>query len=109
LIGFRWFLDFAQEVGAIEGSEAQALDRRARVALSLLADDQARRLVDADPVGLFMRLLRACLGSGRAHVRDAQGNRPEDPALWGWCQREVTTSQGPRMEWQAQGSTIGWL
>ena len=50
-----------------------------------------------------MARLRGALATGQAHVADRQGQRPAEPAVWGW-QRKAT---GPG--WIPRGTRIGWV
>lgn len=109
LVGLQWLLRFAAEVGAIDERRRQDLDGRARVAFSRLAAEQSRHLIDADPVGLFMRLVRSCLSSGRAHVCDTNGDRPGKAEAWGWREQSGGVGEHAWVKWQQQGSCIGWL
>jgi hypothetical protein len=109
LLGFQLFVQFAVEVGAIQESERQALEGRAKAALRQLTDEQTRHLTEADPVGIFMRHVRSCLSSGRAHICGSDGAEPEDPKLWGWTQRVIGTGEHARTEWESHGKCIGWL
>jgi hypothetical protein len=103
--GWRCWLDFAQEVGAITAPGRAVLDLRVWTALVAAGSAQAEHVQATDPTAIFLRLLAGALASGRAHVAGANGAKPKDPGAWGW--RSVLTRAGP--EWQPQGLRVGWL
>lgn len=49
---------------------------------------------------MFLSLLQAAIGAGRAHVARRDGDRPEDPQDWGWRHDA---------EWRPMGERVGWL
>jgi hypothetical protein len=100
-LGLRYFLTFAQAVGAASASEAETLWQRGWAALCAVAAAQAGHIEAAEPTGLFLRLLSAAISSGRAHVEAADGGMPASPQAWGWREE--------RDDWQSQGSLVGWL
>jgi hypothetical protein len=110
LLGLRYLLAFAVDVGAITARQQADLWARGEKALSEAAAEQASHLAAAEPTGYFLRILAAALASGRAHVASPGGREPAaTPEAWGW--RQVTTSSGQnaRGEWQAQGRRVGWV
>src|SRR5262249_38265924 len=108
-LGMRHFLEFAVSVGAIAPADRDELWSRARLAFVEVMGGQAEHLSTADPVDFYLRLLRAALASGRAHVSDRAGARPgECPESWGWRSREVGMARD-QSDWQPQGHRIGWL
>jgi hypothetical protein len=70
-------------------------------ALKELATIQSFQQV-SDPALLFLRLLRAALLGGQAHVVERRGGVPEFPERWGWRQKSDQA-------WVPQGTRIGWL
>jgi hypothetical protein len=102
-VGWRYFLAFAREAGALSKEEAEQLWKRGWEAFGEAAQSQAGHQADAEPSGKFLRLLSAALASGRAHVAGNDGNAPEDrPEAWGW--RRGNTGQ-----LESQGRRIGWI
>lgn len=102
LAGFDLYLSFAFENGAIRKDEAEALHHRALKALIEAATDQSSHQDDADPVQVFLRLVRATLSSGRGHLRSTLGDAPPAAAdALGWT--ETKDGVFPR------GKTIGWI
>jgi hypothetical protein len=107
--GWRHWLDYALEAGAIDQGERDSLARRAWVALLAAGEVQAEQVAAADPVTQFLRLLAGALASGRAYVSGLDGNAPDDAGAWGWREVTIGTGQYQRTEWQPQGLRIGWL
>lgn len=109
-LGLQHFLDFAQTIGAITKTERDALWHRAMTALRHVSGEQTDHIAAADPVDLFLRLVRAAVASGRAHLANPAGTWPaEKPESWGWQQRTVGAGSNERTDWQAQGHRIGWV
>jgi hypothetical protein len=104
-VGWRYFLRFAVDSGAITKSEFAELWHRGWQALLKIAAEQQEHQTAADPVPYFVRLLASALASKRAHVTNAEGAGPDIPEAWGW--RSVTI--GNNSGWQPQGKQIGWL
>jgi hypothetical protein len=106
-IGLHYFLEFAVELGAIDSTKRAELAERGWKALVAAAEQHADHLISAEPCSQFLRVLRAALASGRAHVADSAGNEPYNARAWGW--RSVTVGAGLREEWQPLGKRIGWV
>jgi len=100
-LGTRYFIMFAQEAGAVSGTEADALWQRGWAALTEVAAQQAAHIGTTEPTGLFIRLLSAAITSGRAYVDAPDGSMPANARAWGWREE--------RGDWQPQGSLVGWL
>jgi hypothetical protein len=111
--GWRYWLDYALEVGAIDAAARAALPRRVWQALLAAGTEQAAHVEAAEPTGQYLRLLAAALASGRAHVAGPGGLEPRDPAPWGWRGKAYTFSgpNGPETDtsWLPQGRRIGWV
>jgi hypothetical protein len=109
-LGLRHLLEFAVAVGAITGAQRDDLWQRGMIAFNTLTGEQADHIAAADPVDLFLRLVRAAVSSGRAHVANPAGEKPDENAVaWGWRSRDIGTGNREREEWHAQGHRIGWL
>jgi hypothetical protein len=111
-IGWRYFLRFAEEAGVITPDEGARMRVHVATALRQLENAQAAHLQDAEPAAQFLRFLRACIASGRAHVANLKGLEPHpanngsaNACTWGWRQVEV----GDHTVWQPQGKRVGWL
>jgi Domain of unknown function (DUF927) len=108
-VGFQYFLTFAQEIGAVDQSQAAELWQRCWEALEEVAAAQQEHQAASDPVRRFLELLGAAISSGRAHLSDSNGDAPEQATAWGWREVEVGVGDNVRTEWRPQGEHIGWL
>jgi hypothetical protein len=108
-VGFRYFLTFAQEVGAVDQSQAAKLWQRCWDALDEVAAAQQEHQAASDSVRRFLELLGAALSSGRAYLSDSNGDAPELATAWGWLEVVVGSGDYVRTEWRPQGEHIGWL
>lgn len=104
--GFRVFVNFAVEVGALPRQDADELVTASREALLEQAGEQGDYLRAADPAHRFLELIQAAVPAGEAHLAAASGGPPSDANRWGWQQVPVT--QGP-MGWRSRGDCIGWI
>jgi hypothetical protein len=110
VLGFDYFLRFAEESGAITGPEKSALEDRVQKAVLEIGKAQETYHQDADQVMAFLRLLRACITSGRAHVAATKGDEPQkSPEAWGWRSRTAGAGEHAREVWEFQGRRVGWL
>jgi hypothetical protein len=108
LAGFGLFLRFAQEIGALNATDARVLRDRSRAALLEVAAEQATHQGMSDPCDRFLALLRSVLSSGRACVASPTGECPEtSPQACGW--RVTGNPNDPQVVWQPQGRLIGWV
>ena len=69
LIGLKYFLEFAVEVGAITQEERSSLAQRSRAALCVAVAAQAAHVAVAEPTGVFLRLLSAAAGERTRTLR----------------------------------------
>ncbi len=108
-LGLRYFLNFAEDVGAISAQEAADLWNRGEKAFRQVGLSQGSHHDATDPALRFVELLASALASGNAHVADSAGNVPQNPNAWGW--RQVTVGHGVSAgtDWRPQGDRIGWL
>jgi hypothetical protein len=106
-VGFRYFLSFAQDIGALGRSEAEELEKRCWDALGEAAAAQGSTLMATDPVPRFFEFLAAAITSGRAHVAALDGDAPQRPGSWGW--RAEDRSDSAQTAWHPKGDRIGWL
>jgi hypothetical protein len=104
-LGLRYFLNFAQEAGALGDEAAQLLWERCWKALGAAAAPQADKQAENEPAGKFLNLVAALLSSGRAHLAATDGLEPDDPQAWGW--RNIRVGVSDRLE--PQGKRIGWV
>jgi hypothetical protein len=113
-VGVRWFLQFATAAGAISAQEWDQLWEQIWKGIAEAADEQAGHHTAAEPTDHFMRLLRAAVASGQAHVANKEGDAPEAPESWGWRLEDHarTRPEGPagyRVSYQPQGRRVGWI
>ena len=102
-LGFRYFLAYAEDIGAVNEEERQVLWKRCWSALGEAAAAQHRYQSASDPVERFLELLRAAVTSGRAHLAGPDGAAPKSPQAWGW-ERDKRSDI-----WRAKGDRIGWI
>jgi len=101
--GFEMWLQFANELGAVNDLERFDLKERGKRAFRELLDLQAPYHHASDLALRFISLLRAALATGRAHVANRVGRMPESPATWGWRPKPSGRGSIP------QGTRIGWV
>ena len=107
-IGIRYFLAYAQDVGAFTASETDELWKRCWSALLIGAESQSANQADTEPAQRFIQLLGAAISSGRAHIAGADGAEPDNPEAWGWRLLPAGTGDFRRQEWRSFGERIGW-
>jgi hypothetical protein len=107
-IGLKYFLEFAEETGAITAQEKAELLQSGWEALGDAAATQSEHVAAAEPCEHFVRLMSGALASGRAHFANSEGDRPADAGAWGWRKSEIRTGDGSD-RWEAQGRRIGWV
>lgn len=105
LTGFRLFLNYAQDVRALDAAGTQALEWRCRNALARAADEQAGHQAASEPAGQFLSLLKSAIASGQAHVANSDGAPPVNPAAWGWRAND----SGLDSSLKPLGRRAGWV
>ncbi len=108
-IGIERFLQFAEQVRAIDPEERIRLWERAWQALGDLSEAQSEHLLAAEPTAQFLDLLQAALASGEAHLAAPSGEAPADAVSWGWRLRTFGNGESEAGRWEPQGKRIGWL
>jgi hypothetical protein len=104
-LGLRYFLTYAEEVGAVSAQEAQELWARGWKAIREAAASQEAHQAVSEPAGRFIELLRSAISSGRAHIGSTDGERPEENAgALGWRKTDSEYE-----DWRPQGDRIGWV
>ncbi|MCC7169648.1 MAG: DUF3854 domain-containing protein [Planctomycetes bacterium] len=102
----EFFFTFCHTKGAITDAELRELHELAAATVGSVAAEQVEFLNTADPVNLFIRLLRSAISSGHAHVADVQGGQPKgNVAAFGWR----APSDSAAGELRAMGIRCGWL
>jgi hypothetical protein len=115
LVGLSYFLEFAQEVGALTAAECKGTWDLARAVLEAVAHAQDGHHDDDKPAHRFLALLRGALTSGKAHIAAIGGHAPRScPAAFGWRASEKGVPPGDRdaavaMGWTSRGDLIGWV
>ena len=102
--GWRMFLNFAVESGAITEEEAEVYWKTGWNALKLAGQQQKANQETTEPHKRFLDLLRGAITSGRAHVAARSGNVDDipNPGAWGWSKDAFGT-------WHAKGDCVGWI
>jgi hypothetical protein len=107
--GLDLFLQFAEEVGAIEKGQGPVLHRGA---VRLLEGDVAAQNEEQqseDPVVLFLGAIGEALSAGRAHVATRTGGEPYHAETCGWRRREIFSEAGTTDVCNSCGDRIGWV
>lgn len=108
-LGLQYLLRFAHEAGAVSTAQAEKLWERGWQSLGEAAADQQGHQAAGEPTGRFRELLSAAIASGRAHVADPEGDRPQNADAWGWRVATVGGGDFEREEWKPQGERVGWI
>ena len=107
-VGLKYFLDFAQDTGAMDAAQADALWRRGWLALGQVAAKQEAFHKASEPTRRFIELLLSTLASGHAHIAGPDGGCPQDmPEAWGWRLKAVGHGPYAQNDWQFQGDRVG--
>jgi hypothetical protein len=101
-VGLRYFLRYAEDVGALSTPDTNDLWDRAWKALGQAALAQGQHQEASEPTTRFLELLGTAITSGRAHLASKDGDRPERAEGCGWRLR-------PGYGSEAQGARVGWL
>jgi hypothetical protein len=105
-VGWKYFLAFATEIGAITPAERDQLAVDVWAALLAGAGEQEAELATQDPANRFLSLLAAAVASGRGHFANYNGDVPEsDPEAWGWQRRNGEN----QTTWTPLGKQLGWI
>ena len=108
-VGLDYWLQYAQDSGALTKSEADTVWDRGVTALDEAARAQIQHQDASEPTQRLLELLRAAIVSGHAHVADPDGQVPRNPEGWGWRSVAVGAGESERVEWRAFGDRIGWV
>lgn len=101
---------FSLEAGLLTQAELEAYSQTLWAGLTQTAQAQASHQAAADPVARVLELLPALFTSGRAHLSNTDGGKPNEEERWGW-RVEFETSGGfsPSSKAVAKGAHIGWV
>jgi hypothetical protein len=109
MVGLDYWLQYAQDAGALTDGEADHLWDRARIAFDEAAKAQRQHQEASEPTQRFLELLIAAIASGQAHIASMEGTEPLDWEAWGWRTFEVGVGGSPRSDYRPQGARIGWM
>jgi hypothetical protein len=102
LLGWAFFLDFAQDVEAIAQKERDAMLAQVKQSLFAGARDQAADIAAQDPAQRFLSLVWAAISSGKAHLAGpGEPPLPSSPLAWGWT--------GDADHYTPRGQLVGWV
>ena len=110
ILGWRTYLEYALDAGALTRDEARAQYAEAWAALGELAEEQAAALIEQDTLVRFADAVVGAITAGKAHLADEHDGCPipDDAARrWGW-ELVPSTGQAPPT-WRARGERIGWV
>jgi hypothetical protein len=107
-LGWKTFLDFAREAGALTATQYEETWSCAWRGLLGAAAEQDGEVQSQEPARRFLDLVRSALSSKRAHLGGVDDGQPPDPGRWGWRDTDVPTNEGHRTRWDAQGKLVGW-
>lgn len=105
LLGVRWFLRYAQEIGAVTEEEKKELYGRCRTALLDGSAAQSAETKSLSAEAIYLSAVRTAIASGRAYLADlnSDGVPPRTEATrWGWAQDDMERLS-------ARGEKIGWV
>lgn len=105
LLGLRWFLRYARQIGAITQEEWTAIYQRCRTALLDSSAVQAAETKTLSAEAIYLKAIRTALTSGRAYLADlnSDGVPPQTEAThWGWARDDTDRLS-------ARGEKIGWV
>jgi hypothetical protein len=115
LVGLSYFLEFAQEVGALTAAACKDCWDLARIVLEAVAHAQAGHHDEDKPAQRFVDLLRGALTSGKAHIADIGGHAPRScPDAFGWRGEAIRVDPGNNALAMSTactplGALIGWV
>ena len=105
LLGFDWFLRFAEDQGCIHFGEARHIRESANASLLNVTSEQARfRPGGPGEVQKFRNLLRLAFHRKIAHALTADGFYIRNRSRWGWDHTTFNTDKD-----KPRGSHIGWV
>jgi hypothetical protein len=108
-LGWKYFLDFAVDIGAIAQSERDQTVKYVWQALLASAGQQEAEIAAQDSANRFLELLVSSVASGRAYVADRLGDAPDEACAWGWRSETVEVGGKAETRLRPQGKQIGWL
>jgi Domain of unknown function (DUF3854) len=104
-LGWKMWLRFTVDVGALAQVEADAVWQRALAGLKAAGAAQAEHQESLKPTVRFIELLTSVIARGDAHVATITGDAPADFAAWGW----IRDGYGEHENYVSRGKCVGWL
>jgi len=110
ILGMRYFLQFASEIGALSEQESHSYLEQCTTALLSVAGESARENDQERPVEQWKRLLTAAIASKTAHLVDVEGKYPGE-LHYGWIEtvQDADLPQCQRATVRGGGIQIGWV
>ncbi|MGW3486524.1 hypothetical protein [Streptomyces sp. NPDC001054] len=105
LLGLRWFLRYAIQIGAVTREERDETYKRCRAAILDGTAVQAAETRALSAEAIYLNAIRTALTSGRAYLADqnSDGVPPLTEATkWGWAKDDTERLS-------ARGEKIGWV
>lgn len=104
LVGLRWFLRYARQIGAITKEEWEEIYERSKAALLDGSAVQSAETRSLSAEAIYLKAIRTALTSGRAYLTDltSDGVPPRTEATrWGWAldDTERLTARGEKIGW----------
>jgi hypothetical protein len=112
--GFKCFMRFAREAGALTEVDVRTLEAECLEALEVAASAQTDPQQAEEPADKFLRLLGAAIASGQAHVAGLDGECPTADGhdvgrRWGWRCETIRRNFDEQRSWRPQGNCVGWV
>jgi hypothetical protein len=110
-LGWKYFLAFALEVGAIAAAERDELLQAVWASLIQGGKEQSDEIAARNPARRFLELIASAISSRRVHLTNQDGVQPQQPLSWGYEEREYFAGrdQPPGVAYEPQGRTIGYV
>jgi hypothetical protein len=107
LLGWRFFLTYAAEAGALAAKAVAGLWKHGRDVLANQLTSQSTRQIAASASDIFLRFVRQLIQSQHAHLTLKSGKKPKDPARFGY--RDTSTATGAVPFWAPSPACIGFV
>jgi hypothetical protein len=108
-LGWRMFLAFACETGAITEGEQNSYWKRGLDALITVGADQERYRQAADPVTVYLGAVRSLVAAGKAYLVGRNGNAPAQATSWGWKHFSIGETGGELRPTTPGAVCLGWI
>lgn len=108
MVGLEYFLEFAQDMEAIDVQKAQELQAQSWEALQSIGAQQTGHQGGQNPVHRFLELLSAAVAAGIGHLGSLSDPMPNNPESAGWRKLSQDTPDSPS-HYGPQGTRVGWV